>query len=91
MGIRQSVLGHVVLNVRDLKVSEEFYRDILGMPLLFKADPAMAFFDIHGIRLMLSQSNEVPAGGPILYFSVDEIDPAYQEIADKGANCLRKR
>jgi len=31
MGVRQAVLGHVVLNVRELSRSEHFYRDVLGM------------------------------------------------------------
>lgn len=31
MALRQATLGHVVLNVRDLKKSEHFYRDVLGM------------------------------------------------------------
>ena len=31
MAIKQGALGHVVLNVRDLRKSESFYRNILGM------------------------------------------------------------
>jgi len=31
MGVKQGILGHVVLNVRDLKKSEAFYRNVLGM------------------------------------------------------------
>jgi len=31
MGVRRATLGHVVLNVRDLKKSERFYRDVLSM------------------------------------------------------------
>jgi catechol 2,3-dioxygenase-like lactoylglutathione lyase family enzyme len=31
MGVQRAMLGHVVLNVRDLKKSERFYRDVLGM------------------------------------------------------------
>jgi catechol-2,3-dioxygenase len=31
MGVQRARLGHVVLNVKDLKKSERFYRDVLGM------------------------------------------------------------
>ncbi len=31
MGVKRGALGHVVFNVRNLRKSEAFYRDILGM------------------------------------------------------------
>jgi predicted enzyme related to lactoylglutathione lyase len=83
-------ISQIALAVKDLEASIVFYRDTLGFPLLFTAPPEMAFFDIHGIRLMLSQAQEAPTGGPILYFSVDAIDTAYQELEAQGANCIRK-
>ena len=83
-------ISQIALAVKDLDASVTFYQEILELPLIFKAEPGMAFFDCHGIRLMLSQANEVPAGGPILYFSVDAIDTAYREIGEKGASCLRE-
>ena len=33
MPVRDGILGHIVLNVRDLKKSETFYRSILGMKI----------------------------------------------------------
>jgi len=84
-GIKQ-----IALAVKDLDAAAAFYGDVLGLPLLFKAEPQMAFFDIEGIRLMLSQAEEVKPGGPILYFSVEDIDGAYGDLDQKGANCIRE-
>jgi catechol-2,3-dioxygenase len=33
MRLREGVLGHVVLNVKDLKKAEQFYRSIIGMKI----------------------------------------------------------
>ena len=33
MGVREGILGHVVLNVASLKKSESFYRNILGLQI----------------------------------------------------------
>ena len=38
-------LGHVVLKVRNLQRSEDFYSGMLGMPIISRiSDPAMTFF-----------------------------------------------
>jgi catechol 2,3-dioxygenase len=44
MKIRDGVLGHIVLNVADLKKSERFYREILGLKVSARnRDTAMIF------------------------------------------------
>lgn len=72
--------------VRDLARAVEFYRDRLGIELLFQAPPALAFFRCGNIRLML----DVPAdpefqhpGSPI-YFLVGDIDTAYADLRARG-------
>jgi catechol 2,3-dioxygenase-like lactoylglutathione lyase family enzyme len=48
-----SRLGQIAVNVYDVDRATAFYRDTLGLPLLFSAS-GMAFFDCGGVRLMLS-------------------------------------
>ena len=50
--ITVGAIKQIALAVKDLGVSVKFYEKTLGLPLLFKAEPGMAFFDIAGIRLM---------------------------------------
>ena len=87
--IKVGKIKQVAFAVKDLERSVNFYENTLGLPLLFKADPGMAFFDCHGIRLLIGEAEEVTPGGPILYFSVDSIEATYQELGDKGAEVIR--
>src|SRR5438046_8180863 len=45
-------IGQISIIVHDLERATGFYRDALGLPLLFTAGN-LAFFDCGGVRLML--------------------------------------
>ena len=65
-------IGQVAITVRDLERATAFYRDKLGLPLLFQVS-GMAFFDCQGIRLMLSLPDKDEAHSSILYYRVEDI------------------
>ncbi|WP_234178750.1 VOC family protein [Sphingopyxis sp. NFH-91] len=77
----------VALTVTDLDAARVFYRDRLGLPLLFEAGD-MLFFDVAGTRLMLARDTarklpERPAG--ILYFHVDDFTAALGRLGASEA------
>lgn len=89
-GIKAGKIRQIALAVGDLGQAVEFYQSTLGLKLLFRAEPKMAFFDCDGVRLMLSEAETVEPGGPILYFSVIGIEDAYQKLGEAGADLIRK-
>jgi methylmalonyl-CoA/ethylmalonyl-CoA epimerase len=78
-------LGQVAINVHDLVRATAFYRDALGLPLLFTAG-GMAFFGCGEIRLVLSRAEKPQFDHPssILYFSVPDIAAAHRRLSDMG-------
>jgi predicted enzyme related to lactoylglutathione lyase len=78
-------IGQIAVNAHDLPRAVAFYRDTLGMRLLFEV-PQMAFFDCAGVRLMLglpsAPSFDHPAS--IIYYRVDDIEAAHRTLLDRG-------
>ena len=74
-------LGQVAINVHDTDRAIAFYRDKLGLPLLFTAGH-LAFFDCGGVRLMLSPPEKPEFDHPssVLYFRVPDITAAYEKM-----------
>lgn len=74
--------------VKDVRRAVEFYRDSLGLPLLFQAPPSLAFFDCGGVRLMLSPAErpEFDHPGSVLYFTVPDIDEAYRTLSGRAVD-----
>jgi len=69
-------IGQIAITVADVRRSVEFYRDALGLALLFEAPPGLAFFDCGGIRLMLSRPEGEfrPGSSSVVYFRVTDIE-----------------
>jgi methylmalonyl-CoA/ethylmalonyl-CoA epimerase len=85
-GIGISRLGQIAINAHDTERATAFYRDVLGLPLLFTAGN-LAFFDCGGVRLMLTppEKPEFDHPGSILYFNVPDIKAAYDRMLTSGA------
>ena len=82
-----SRIGQIAINVHDLDRATAFYRDTLGLPLLFTAG-ALAFFDCGGVRLMLSRPEKPEFDHPssILYFTVPDIVSAHRNMLSRGVH-----
>jgi catechol 2,3-dioxygenase-like lactoylglutathione lyase family enzyme len=80
-------IGQIAITVSDVDAALAFYRDILGLPFLFRPAPNLAFLDSGGIRLMLStpQGAGSVGGNSILYFKVTDIEHAFASLLDRGA------
>jgi methylmalonyl-CoA/ethylmalonyl-CoA epimerase len=79
-------LGQIAINAKDVERAAAFYQDKLGLKLLFKAPPGLAFFDCGGVRLMLSGAEKPEFDHPssVLYFAVPDIQAAYGKMKEGG-------
>src|ERR1700688_1469641 len=87
-GIGISRIGQIAINAHDVERAATFYQDSLGLKLLFKAGPGLAFFDCGGVRLMLTNPEKPEFDHPssILYFAVPDIQAAYAAMKKKAVN-----
>jgi len=79
-------IGQIAIAVSDIRRSVAFYRDVLGLSLLFEAPPGLAFFNCGGVRLMLT----IPQGEvrdhhtSVIYYKVADIHAAMEILAGRG-------
>ena len=78
------MLGQVARTVKSAEDSRAWYRDTLGLPELY-AYPGLAFFDLGGVRLMLTEEDGGAGGsGSILYLRVPDVHSARDELEARG-------
>jgi predicted enzyme related to lactoylglutathione lyase len=78
-------IGQIAINAHDVDRATAFYRDVLGLPHLFRAGQ-LSFFDCGGVRLMLDKAEkpEFDHASSILYFQVADIQAAYERLKTAG-------
>jgi catechol 2,3-dioxygenase-like lactoylglutathione lyase family enzyme len=83
-------VAQIALTVADLDRSVTFYRDAVGLPLLFQAPPGLAFFRCGDIRLMLSkpEAGFTPGSSTVLYFKIMDIEATHRSLAGRGVPFL---
>jgi methylmalonyl-CoA/ethylmalonyl-CoA epimerase len=81
-----SRIGQISMTAHDLDRAVVFYRDTLGVPFLFKPSPKLAFFDCHGVRLMVGVPEDARSDHPgsVVYFAVDDIRQSYDLLVSRG-------
>ncbi len=79
-------IGQIHITVDDLERSVAFYRDTLGIDLLFEVpEQGMAFFDCGGVRLYLGRPESAGSQSrPMIYYTVDQIDDSCTALVDGG-------
>lgn len=82
---RLSQIGQIAIPVTDIDRAIAFYRDVLGIQLLFQAPPGLGFFDCGGVRLMLDGSAADPAcQSSVVCYKVADLSDAFATLAARG-------
>lgn len=75
-------IGQVARSVSDTATSEKWYRDVLGLKHLYTFG-TLAFFDLGGTRLMLSQEGGATRES-ILYLKATDLPAAHRQLQARG-------
>lgn len=76
------MLGQVARSTADCAAARRWYRETLGLTELYSFGN-LAFFDLGGVRLMLSEGDGGPAES-ILYLRVPDIEAKQVELEGRG-------
>ena len=74
-------IGQIAVNVKDVNRAVSFYKDVIGLPLLFESN-GLAFFQCGETRLLLSlpEKEEFDYPSSILYFKVDKLPSTFMSM-----------
>jgi len=77
----------VAITTKDVSTLAAFSRDVVGLKPLFDAGPALSFFDLGGVRLMISppSSPELDHAPSLFHYRVTDITAVHDALKSRGA------
>ena len=81
------IIGQIARTTKRFPESHEWYRDVLGLPELYTFGN-LAFFDLGGVRLMLTEEEGDLACESILYLRVPDIHAAKGDLEQRGVKFI---
>jgi len=78
------MLGQVARTTRDTAAARAWYRDVLGLPELYTFGN-LSFFDLGGVRLMLTEEDGPGGSESLLYLRVPDIHATKEAMEARGA------
>ena len=85
-------IGQIHVSVTDVDRSVAFYRDVLGIPFLFRVPGSRwrsSTVTAFACYLGVPESEEFRSRG-VLYFTVDDIAEAHRVLAERGVDVPRR-
>src|SRR5512145_680613 len=75
-------LMQVAVTTKNVPALAAYYRDVVGLRHLFDAGPNLSFFDLGGVRLMISvpSSPELDHAPSLLYYRVTDIEGVHAAL-----------
>ncbi len=85
-------IGQVAIAVSSIERALPFYNGVLGLNLLFKVPPNLAFLECGGVRIMLTtlQGEERDHNTSVLYYKVANLESAVKDLKNKNVNFVRE-
>ena len=86
MNLVDATVTQLLIPIEDFARGVAFYRDVLGLPLLFAAPPQMAFFQCGAVRLLVgvTPSGQKAQRGSQIYFGVKDVQSVYSALSTQG-------
>ena len=79
-------IGQIHISVGDVGRAVAFYRDVLGMQLLFEVPgQTMAFLMCGSVRIYLGKpETDASRSNPVIYYRVDDVERAVETLRGRG-------